>query len=221
MKQSSSADKTRKFSYDRFWDSIRLEAGFVKEFACSPFHVGSICPSSRALAAQLVNMAQSAAQAASSGLIIDLGAGSGPVTGELLRTGVAPERIVAVERSSSFVRTFQHRYRNVSILAGDAANLRQMLAESHPGASISAIISSLPFRTIPQKIAARIIRELHATLLEHGGVLVQYSYVWWQKNTLSKAGFAPHMSKLVLQNVPPARVESYTVAPSLRPKLML
>ena len=221
MKQPSPADKKRPFSYDRFLDTIRVEMGFVKEFARSPFQVGSICPSSHALAAQLVGMAQNAARTNPAGLIIDLGAGPGPVTGELLRVGVAPERIVAVERAQSFIRTFQHRYRNVPILAGDAANLRQMLAETHPGATISAIISSLPFRAIPQKIAARILRELHATLLEHGGVLVQYSYVWWQKNTLSKEGFAPQTSKLVIQNVPPARVESYTAISTLKPKLML
>ncbi|MCC8194313.1 MAG: hypothetical protein LIP28_06685, partial [Deltaproteobacteria bacterium] len=65
------------------------------------------------------------------------------------------------------------------------------------------------------------LRELRATLLERGGVLVQYSYVWWQKNTLSKDGFAPSFSRLVFQNVPPARIESYVAEPEFRAKLML
>lgn len=225
MKNATSADNKRGLSSDRLLDFLRVEMGFVKEFACSPFQVGSICPSSRALASQLVSLAQDAAEyaplAASEGLIIDLGTGPGPVTGELLRAGISPKRIVAVERSPSFARTFRQRYRHVPLLIGDAADLRQMLAEKYPDNPITAIISSLPFRAIPRKIATRILRELRETLLERGGVLVQYSYAWWLKHALGKEGFSPRVSRLVLQNVPPARVESYMVEPEYRPKLML
>ncbi len=220
------ADKKRDFSCARLWDLLRAEADFVKEFACSPFHVGSICPSSRALASRLVSLAWDTAQSASpavaaNGLLIDLGAGPGPVTGALLRAGVAPERIVAVERSASFARTFTQRYRQVPLLVGDAADLRQMLATTYPATPVAAIISSLPFRAIPRKTASRILRELRETLIERGGVLVQYSYAWWLKDALCKEGFSPHESRLVFQNVPPARVESYVAELDHRPKLML
>ncbi|SBW09766.1 putative Methyltransferase type 11 [uncultured delta proteobacterium] len=219
------ADTKRGFSSDRLMDFLRVEMGFVKEFACSPFQVGSICPSSRALAGQLVSLARDAAEyaplAATEGLIIDLGTGPGPVTGELLRAGISPGRIVAVERSPSFARTFRQRYRQVPLLIGDAVDLRQMLAEKYPDSPVAAIISSLPFRAIPRKIAVRILRELHETLLERGGVLIQYSYAWWMKHALSESGFSPRVSRLVLQNVPPARVEAYVAEPEYRPKLML
>ena len=225
MTQTPPAEKKMPLSCDRVWDFLRVEMGFVKEFACSPFHVGSICPSSRVLAGQLVDMAREAAgnarHAPDTGLIIDLGAGPGPVTGELLRAGIAPERIVAVERSSAFAKTFQKRYNTVPILTGDAANLRQILAAAYPDSPITAVISSLPFRAIPQKTTTRILRELHETLIERGGVLVQYSYVWWMKHTLENDGFTPKLSRLVLQNVPPARVESYVVEPESPPEPML
>lgn len=219
------ANKRYDFSCGRLWDFLRVELGFVKEFVCSPFQVGSICPSSRALASQLVNLAWSTAEGASpvsaEGLIIDLGTGSGPVTGALLRAGVSPERIVAVERSPSFARIFSQRYCQVPLLIGDAANLRQMLDEKYPNNPVAAIISSLPFRAIPRKAATRILRELHETLVERGGVLVQYSYAWWQRDALSKQGFSTCRSRLVLQNVPPARVESYVAELGYKPKLML
>lgn len=224
MKTTSSIKVKNALSCDRVWDFLRVEAGFVKEFACSPFHVGSICPSSRVLAGQLVRMAREAEQSARharSGLIIDLGAGPGPVTGELLRAGVTPARIVAVERSASFAKTFQKRYRHIPILTGDAVNLRQMLGAAYPDSPVTAIISSLPFRAIPKKITIRILRELHETLLERGGVLIQYSYLWWMKHTLANDGFSPKLSRLVLQNVPPARVESYVAEPGHPARLML
>lgn len=212
-----------------WWDFLKVEMGFVKEFACSPFLVGSICPSSKMLAAQLVGMAQDAAQgapaamanAAADGLVIDLGAGPGPVTGELLRAGISPDRIVAIERSPAFAAAFKRRYRQVPVLTGDAADLRQMLAENFPDAPISAVISSLPFRSIPRKIAANILWELNAVMAERGGVLVQYSYIWWMKHALGEHGFKPVQSRLVIRNVPPARVASYVVEPEFRPKLML
>lgn len=225
MQNDTSSANGRVSSRSTLWDYLKVEMGFVKEFACSPFLVGSICPSSRMLASQLVGMAQNAAQSASqplaNGLILDLGAGPGPVTGELLRTGISPDRIVAVERAPSFAAAFKRRYRHVPILTGDAANLRQMLAESFPDTPVCAVISSLPFRSIPRKIAAGILWELHATLTERGGVLVQYSYAWWVKHALCEHGFKPLASRLVLQNVPPARVESYAAEAEFRPKLML
>lgn len=206
----------------KLWDFLKVEMAFVKEFACAPFHVGSICPSSRTLASQLAGMAQNplGGVAAADGLIIDLGAGPGPVTGELLRAGVAPERIVAVERSPSFTKAFRDRYRQVPIFTGDAANLRHLLDSRYPDTPICAIISSLPLRAIPRKAARDILREMHAALTERGGTLVQYSYWWWTKHSLRSQGFAPCNSRLVLQNVPPARVECYTPEPGFRPKRM-
>lgn len=225
MKDATPAAEKRDFSCDRLWEFLKIEMGFVREFACAPFQVGSICPSSRALASQLVNLARNPAESAPlssvEGLVIDLGAGPGPVTGELLRAGVSPERIVAVERSASFARTFNQRYCQVALLIGDAADLRRMLDETYPDTPVAAIISSLPFRAIPRKAASRILWELRETLIERGGVLVQYSYLWWQKDALRKEGFSPHRSRMVLQNVPPARVEAYVAEREYRPKLML
>lgn len=209
------------------WDFFMAEMGFFKEFVCSPFLVGSICPSSRMLAAQLVGMAQDAARnapaakAAPNGLFIDLGAGPGPVTGELLRAGTPPDRIVAIERSPAFAAAFKRRYRQVPILTGDAVDLRRMLAENFSDTPVSAIISSLPFRTIPRKVTANILWELTSTLSERGGVLVQYSYIWWMKHALGAHGFKPVQSRLVIRNMPPARVDSYVVELAFPPKLML
>lgn len=189
----------------------------MKEFASSPFHVGSICPSSRWLALRLVGVAQKAALAASTmpeeGLILDLGAGSGPVTRELLRAGVSPQRIVAIERSRSFGAAFKRKYRHVPLLVGDAAHLRALLADAYPNVPIAAVISSLPFRSIPRKITEAILLELRQTLTERGGALVQYSYAWWMKDALLPYGFTPLSSHLVIQNFPPARVEAYRATP--------
>ena len=75
---------------------------FMREFVQSPTHVGSICPSGKALASTLIETVPDDGQ----GLIIDLGAGSGSVTEELLRAGIAPHRILALELLPGFRDVF-------------------------------------------------------------------------------------------------------------------
>ena len=187
------------------FEKIQLEAAFMKEFMRAPLNVGSICPSSRALTRTLVHMAKTSRE----GLVVDLGAGSGIVSQELLHAGVAPERIVAVELSTGFCKTFAQSCPGVTMITGDARELGKLLDVHAPGMSVCSVISSLPFRVMPRPVVAAIARELHAVLAVRGGSLVQYTYAWWMQYPLRQFGFAPAAARLVLKNVPPARVESY------------
>jgi phospholipid N-methyltransferase len=187
------------------FEKLKLEAAFMKEFVRAPLHVGSICPSSRALTKTLVQMAGTGRE----GLIVDLGAGSGIVSQELLRAGVAPERIVAVELSPGFRKTFSRTCPGVAMITGDARDLGKLLGRHAPGAPVCSVISSLPFRVIPRPIVRDILREIRSVLSERGGSLIQYTYAWWMQYPLRKFGFSPAAARLVLKNVPPAKVESY------------
>jgi phosphatidylethanolamine/phosphatidyl-N-methylethanolamine N-methyltransferase len=145
------------------------------------------------------------------GLTIDLGAGTGIVTECLLRRGVMPMSIVAVECCKSLARSLQSKYTQVLVLNEDAGNLGALLDAERQGEPVRAVLSSLPFRAMPRHIVAGIARELRRVLHERGGCLIQYSYLWWQRYPLRKFGFAPRHRCLVVKNVPPAVVEVYTV----------
>lgn len=189
-------------------EKIRLETRFVTEFMRAPFNVGSVCPSSRALTQALVRMAAPSGD----GLIIDLGAGSGIVTRELLLGGVPAENLLAVEISPGFRKAFAEQCPGVPMVIGDARNLGNLLETHAPGRGIRSIISSLPLRIMPDSVVAAVMRELYAVLDARGGTLVQYSYFWWMDFPLRKFGFTPRSARMVLKNVPPARVEGYKVA---------
>ena len=133
----------------------RLQATgtFFKEFILSPSSVGSVCPSSKALASSLIK----ATPLDDDGLIIDLGAGSGIVTEELIKAGVAPERIMAVEISPGFTKVFSKRCPNVPLIIGDARSLESLISVYNPSDKVSAIISSLPLRVIPTNIVREIM----------------------------------------------------------------
>ena len=190
-------------------EKIKVDAGFIKEFVTAPLHVGSICPSGKALTAMLVRMAHACKR---QGLVVDLGAGSGIVTAALLQAGVPPERIVAVEISDGFSQAVSRLHPEVPILTRDARRVGAMLAEHAPGQPICSIISSLPLRVIPAPIVTEIARELQSVLAERGGMLVQYSSAWGMQYPLRKYGLSPRAAGLVMKNIPPARVESYVAA---------
>ena len=189
----------------RLFEKIRVEAGFVKEFVCAPLHVGSICPSSKALTEALVRMAM----VGDEGLVIDLGAGSGIVTTELLKAGLPPERVAGVELSPGFAKTFTRLHPNVPMLVGDARNLGKLLGATYKDYRIAAIISSLPLRVLPAPVVREIMHEVRAVLAARGGCLVQYTYAWWMSYPLRRFGLVPKAARVVFKNVPPAKVERY------------
>ena len=75
---------------------LRPEVVFAREWARSPRLAGAVCPSGSALAE-----AMAARVPAGTGLVVDLGAGTGAVTAALLKKGIAAHRIVVVEQSAS------------------------------------------------------------------------------------------------------------------------
>ena len=182
---------------------------FLREFVHAPTSVGSVCPSSKALTASLIK----AAPLVDDGLVIDLGAGSGIVTEELIKAGIAPERILAVEISSGFAGVFNRRCPDVPLIIGDARSLDSIITRHNPTSKVSAVISSLPLRAIPTNIVSEIMAELRNVLVGKGGTLIQYTYAWWMKYPLQRYGFNPRSARLVWGNIPPAKVESYVVIP--------
>ncbi|CAK7041572.1 MAG: hypothetical protein DELT_02848 [Desulfovibrio sp.] len=186
---------------------LQATGTFLREFISAPSYVGSVCPSSKALTAALI----SSAPINGDGLIIDLGAGSGVVSEELVKAGVAPERIMAVEISSGFSNVFNKRCPDVPLIIGDARALESMITRHNPSVGVSAIISSLPLRVIPSGIVVEIMNEMQSVLSKKGGVLIQYTYAWWMRYPLRRYGFTPCSARVVLGNLPPAKVESYAV----------
>jgi phospholipid N-methyltransferase len=189
------------------WDRIRTTSAFFKEFVQAPSHVGSICPSSGALTSALIK----SASLNNDGFIVDLGAGSGIITENLLKAGVDPKRLLAVEISPGFAGVFSRRCPAVPLFVEDARNLSLILDRLDPGLPVSSIISSLPLRNIPDDLVREILEEIKLVLQKRSGSFIQYTYAWWMRYPLGKYGFQPNTSRIVLKNIPPAKVESYTL----------
>jgi len=96
---------------------------FLSRWLHSPMHVGSIAPSSRRLADAIARQVPMD----SPGWIIELGGGTGVVTAALLRAGLAPGRLVVLERDPLLHKHLAERFPEVHAILGDAAKLAEAL----------------------------------------------------------------------------------------------
>lgn len=182
---------------------------FGQELVSNPRPIGAACPSSPGLARRVARMVGRPPN----NYVLEIGAGTGSITAALLRDCVPPERLIAVERSSSMVNLLRQRFRGVRIIEGDACDLVATLRR-HGNidlGAISHVVSSLPLRSLPHEQVEKITREF-LRILSHGSHLVQYTYNLRQGSGNVLGDFRRKSSSVVWLNLPPARVEVFSMA---------
>ena len=181
-------------------------AVFGGEFLSDAGSVGAVLPSSKVLARRIA----ACLPRQPDGYVVELGAGTGVVTHALLEHGLPAERLVPVELSANLVRHLRQRFPELQVLGGDAAKLGDLVAEHLPQACgrVSHVVSSLPLRSLPLPVVARIIREVKR-LLPPDGILIQYTYAIGCRHYRPLAGFERLSTSVVWMNLPPARVDVF------------
>jgi phospholipid N-methyltransferase len=170
----------------------------------NPRGVGAAVPSSRRLAEAIA----AAVPADGDDLVVEIGAGSGVVTGALLDRGIAPERLVVFERDRELARHLQRRYPGVRVISGDACHLRRTLGG---GQAVGTIVSGVPLRSLPREEALALLRECAAALPAFGR-LIQFTYAWDMPRLFAEAGFAHESRRFIALNLPPAFVDCWKKA---------
>jgi phosphatidylethanolamine/phosphatidyl-N-methylethanolamine N-methyltransferase len=167
------------------------EARFLKSWIEKPLVTGAVSPSGRALARCMAGYVDPNAR----GPVIELGPGTGSVTEALLKRGVRPERLIAVEFNAEFVPHLEARFPGVRVVRGDAYAVKEVLG-AMLDAPAGAVVSSLPLLTRPVETRAKLL----ADCLELAGrtaPFIQFTY-----------GLAPP--------IPRDAVRGVTVSPSPR-----
>ena len=179
---------------------------FGSELLNNPRPIGSAVPSSPFLARRMASYLPRAPR----GYVIELGAGTGAITTALLKRGIPPEQIISVERSEIMVRLLKRRFPFLKIALGDASELRALLRTflGKDDIEISHVVSSLPLRSLPERVVTNIIREIYAVLPKKGR-LVQYTYNLGRTSHPSLSGFKRIRTTVVWANVPPARLDVF------------
>src|ERR1700722_6304889 len=104
---------------------IRLddEVRFIRSWIERPLSIGAVTPSGKVLARAMARYVDPP----TSGPVVELGPGPGPVTEALVEAGLSPSRLVLVEFDPSFCRILQARYPEATLVQGDASSLRRLL----------------------------------------------------------------------------------------------
>ena len=179
------------------------EMQFIRSWIEKPLSTGAVMPSSKALARTMVRYVDPQ----SSGPVIELGPGTGPVTEALVRHGVDPKRLVLVEFNPDFCRLLRTRYPEATVVQGDAYRLRRLLGAlvREPAA---AVVSGLPLVTKPLRTRLRLISDA-MSLLAPGAPFVQFTYAMVPPIPKALSGIKAEASELIWMNLPPARVWVY------------
>ena len=175
-------------------------------YVASPRRTGAVCPSSRFLAKKMTTAI--GRKASDCGTIVELGAGTGAITSELVKAGYATEsNLYCIEFDTSLCELLKQKFSSAKILNGSAENIRELVGEDSK--NITTIVSGLPLVSLPKECVNNIVAEVENTL-PNGGRFIQFTY------NLTRApeslGFKSmrHIGvSFVVLNIPPARIDIF------------
>ena len=195
-------DQIRQFERKR---GIRLddEVRFIRSWIERPLTIGAVTPSSKMLARTMARYVDPD----SSGPVVELGPGTGPVTAALVEAGVDPSRLVLLEFNPAFCQILRTRYPDATLVQGDAYSLRRLL-ETLLLQPAAAVVSGLPLMTKPMRQRLRLIRDAFDLMLP-GAPFVQFTYSVASPLPRRLSGFSVEASERIWMNIPPARVWVY------------
>ena len=185
--------------------TLRLddEMQFIRSWIEKPLSTGAVMPSSKLLARTMARYVDPQ----SSGPVIELGPGTGPVTEALVKRGVDPNRLILVEFNPDFCRLLRTRYPAATVVQGDAYRLRRLL-ETFVREPAAAVVSGLPLVTKPLRTRLRLIADA-MSLLAPAAPFVQFTYAMVPPIPKALSGIKAEASELIWMNLPPARVWVY------------
>jgi len=143
---------------------------FLRAFAANPRQVGAILPTSRAAVRDMLDMGD----VPGASLVVELGAGTGSQTGEILARMGPDARLVALEIDPRLAKVLEERFDDprLQVLTDSAENLREHLGEQRA----DVLVCALPFTSLEPGLRRRILESLPGALGPDGVALViQYS----------------------------------------------
>jgi phospholipid N-methyltransferase len=185
--------------------SLGNERAFWRAFLAHPEQVGSIVPSSGFLEQRIVR----AADLARARCVVELGPGTGGTTRALLRALPPHARLLAIELSPFLHARLVARLADPRLILqlGSAEQLAELLQTWRLPAP-DAVVSGIPFSTMPATVAGHIAATL-AKCLAPGGRFVAYQVRARVAEVVAPYLGAPAVSWEWL-NVPPLRVFRWT-----------
>ena len=179
---------------------------FLGQVLRAPFSIGAICPSSPRLARLMVK--ESGVEQARQ--IVELGAGMGVITKEILKQKAASAVVLSLEINPHFSRLLQKRFPEVRVISACASKLIS-IARSYEVYQAQSIVSALPWTLFDRSKQKTLLKMVH-NLLADDGKFVTIACVGMQllpsgrdfHYLLKEAFQSVETTSIVWKNLPPA-----------------
>lgn len=180
---------------------------FLRAFLRAPTGIGSVAPSSPALAAMMVRCAE----IQPGQVVAELGAGTGPMT-RAVRAAHPDNPLVVFEPDAALAAVCRASVPGVPVEEAYAQDLSAVLAR-HGHAGCERIVSSLPFAGWPAELQEAVFDGIFDALAP-GGRMVTFTYVhspWLPAGRRARALLGRRFARVttspvVWRNLPPAFV---------------
>jgi phospholipid N-methyltransferase len=169
---------------------------FLRAFVANPRQVGAILPTSRQAVRDMLDMGD----VPGADLVVELGAGTGSQTAEILARMAPDARLVALEIDPRLAKLLENRFDDprMQVVCDSAENLRDHLGEQ----LADVLVCALPFTSLEPALRRSILESLPRALGPDGVALViQYSPLIQSELRRLFASVRRRISPL---NVPPA-----------------
>jgi phosphatidylethanolamine/phosphatidyl-N-methylethanolamine N-methyltransferase len=192
--------------------SLREHVFLFGRFLRSPRTVGALTASSRALAEAMVDNIDLDRPAR----IAELGPGTGALTARIVERLRRDTRFLAVDIDPAFVAQVQRRWPAVECVCASAEQL-DLLAADRGMFPLDHIVSGLPFVSLPPPMTNKILESV-TTALRPGGTFTTFQYLHgyglptagsFRRGMSERMGHEA-VTKMVLRNIPPAVVLTWT-----------
>jgi phospholipid N-methyltransferase len=182
---------------------------FLRSFLAHPRQVGAILPTSRRAVSDMLDLAD----VSSAPLVVELGAGTGSHTTQVLERLRADARLLSFEIDPSLAAAVQERLQDprLTVLAESAEHLDRHLGGDRP----EVIVSALPFTSLPHGLGRAILAAAAASLAP-GGTLLVLQYSPFIARDLHRL-FGSVRRRICPLNVPPAFLYACTDPKPLPP----
>lgn len=144
---------------------------FLREFLLRPTSLGSVTPSSPALASRVVDLAD----LGPGNIVVELGAGTGPITEVLVRRH-PDAQLLAFEPNPSLAKVFRQRLPGVALREARAGADLGTVVQRWAGRPADVVVSGLPWTMWEEELQRQVLAGIVGALGPRGRFLT-YTYV--------------------------------------------
>ncbi|MFH1416979.1 MAG: methyltransferase domain-containing protein [Planctomycetota bacterium] len=174
---------------------------FFKKFLAKGREISSAVPSSGAMVSGILRHVQFGHPST----IVELGAGTGPVTERILARLRPHHRFIAVENDPDFCRVLRRKFPKLHLLESDATSLVEPFERMGLDDEVDYVISGLPTPNLTPKGMVRLWKWLRSVLSPQG-VFIQITVAPLVYRGFYARLFEQVEYRMVWRNVPPGGI---------------